>query len=504
MSKGKLLAICIVWLMIVGAGAAAWKFVINPKRVAEKEAEQERIIDETSGNSRYKHNIVFALDQFSGYAVLRSPRLKNQLAKSAIRLQLVDDGANYTDRLSGLQNGTTQMAAFTIDALVKASERLGSMPAVIIALIDETRGADAIVGSKQQFPDAKSLNSPDTRFVLVPDSPSETLTQIVISDFDFTQLTSDPLVRVESPAQVLERYRKSTPQTKEAYVLWEPYVSEVLKNENMHVLTDSSAFRGYIVDVIVVSRDYLLKNGPVVNEVLKAYLDANEQYATSRAQLIGDDSKQTGSPLSAQQIDKLVEGIRWKSNAENLAHFGLLPDAMGRQHVEDMISKITNILIKRKTIARDPTDGHPERLFNEQVLAQLQSEGLNVGSLQIEKIKLRALSDSEWNNLKQAGDFSVPNLVFAPGTARLTAFSRATLDRLIVRLVDWPRYYILVRGNASRAGNNPEANKRLAGQRAEAAAQYLVDKGIDRSRIHAIGADPSGETSVSFVLGEPQ
>ena len=47
------------------------------------------------------------------------------------------------------------------------------------------------------------------------------------------------------------------------------------------------------------------------------------------------------------------------------------------------------------------------------------------------------------------------------------------------------------------------ANKLLAEQRAAAAKAYLVEAGVDPNRIRAVGGEPSGRTSVSFVLGQP-
>jgi len=61
---------------------------------------------------------------------------------------------------------------------------------------------------------------------------------------------------------------------------------------------------------------------------------------------------------------------------------------------------------------------------------------------------------------------------------------------------------VLVRGNASLRGD-PEANKKLAQDRAKTAEKYLTDGGIDSSRVRAVGVEPSGRTAVTFLLGEP-
>ena len=399
------------------------------------------------------------------------------------------------------------MAAFTIDAFIKACAELNELPGVIVAMIDETRGADAIVASAADFPNVNSLNRPSTRFVLTADSPSETLARVVMSDFDLTELAPQPFDFTPSPEATVQRVRQDDNRANEVYVLWEPYVSEVLRDSAMHVVQDSAGFRGYIVDVLVVNREFLRLNEPVAREILACFLRASNSYRKDMPRLVLSDARETKSRLNAEQAAKLVKGIDWKSTLENYAHFGLLKDNKGREHIEDMIAKITNVLIETKGIQRDPADGQPAKLFNQKLLASLQEAGFHE-ALKAEPLTdlqtiLPQLTNEQWNQLKQAGDLRVSSLVFAAGTARLTNFSKAALDRVVATLRTWPQYYLLVRGNASSRGSNPDANRRLAKQRAEAAAAYLIQKGIHPSRVHAIGSDPSGTTTVSFVLGEP-
>ncbi|MEZ6117578.1 MAG: hypothetical protein R3C28_13530 [Pirellulaceae bacterium] len=64
-SKGKLLAICIVWLILFGCAAVAWRFM--GEESAERAKEQQ--LEQTSGTSQYEHFVDLALDAFSGYAI---------------------------------------------------------------------------------------------------------------------------------------------------------------------------------------------------------------------------------------------------------------------------------------------------------------------------------------------------------------------------------------------------------------------------------------------------
>ncbi len=504
MSKAKIFLVSMIWLVILSIGVFLYRLWYVPTVAQQQEQQQEQILEATSGNSNYKHRLKLGLDAFSGYAILRSDAMSQQLRSQQIKVDLVDDGADYGKRLEDLSSGALQMAAFPIDALLKASERTGSLPATIVALIDETRGADALVAYKAKYPNVDALNSADTKFVLVGDSPSETLVRMLMHDFRLDQVTASSFLRVGNEKEVMARYKKTTPQSTEVYVTWEPTVSQMLENEQLHVLVDSAAQSGTIVDALVVSRDYLIKNEPVVKSVLESYFrtlySINEQ--SRLVQLVMDDASQGGSSLTQQQAERLVDGIAWKNTQENLAHFGLRDAPV--THVEDMIDRIKRVLMETGGIAKDPTDGESSRLFNEQALRDLDAAGFHPG-VSPEEVRenpeLPALTQEQWSKLVPVGTAQVPPLIYARGTARLTPPSLAKLDDLVENLKSWPNYYVMVRGNASSVGD-AEANRQLAQQRAEAALDYLLSKGVAASRMLVMEGEISGQTSVTFVLGQ--
>lgn len=507
MSKGKLLALSVVWLLIFGAGAVAWKVIVAPARQQQQQQAQQQEIDQTSSASKYRHSIHFGLDSFSGYAVLRNAALRDQLADSRIKWELVDDNADYGARLQALAEGKLQMAVFTIDALVKASVTHPDLPAVIVAVVDETRGADAMLGYKSVFNSPEDLNHPETRFVVTADSPSETLARVVMSNFKLTNLAADPLVRLKSVEEVYQRYQNSKPETRELFVVWEPFVSRILDNPQLKVVVDSGSFRGYIVDVLVASRDFAAKQPELVRTVLESYFRAAHQLRSNPLALVLEDARENTSPLTEQQAARLVAGIAWKNTQDNYAHFGLLDDHPGVQHLEDMIANITQVLIKTGAISKDPTDGKPNRLFYDRALAELQKGNFHPGVtselVTDANAELPPLSDVDWQQLQPWGTLQVPPIVFARGTNRLTEQGEAELNALVETLHNWPRHYLLVRGNASRLGTDLEANRKLAMQRAEAVVKYLQDRGIAPARIRAVAGELQGEASVDFVLGQP-
>ncbi|MCY2975559.1 MAG: phosphate ABC transporter substrate-binding/OmpA family protein [Planctomycetota bacterium] len=504
MSISKIVLVAFVWLALLSVGVGVWKLFVQPEQQAReterKKEQDQQSLDATKGTSRYQYDLACGLDAFSGYAVLRSPDFRDQLARQGIRMEMVDDNADYAKRMDALESGEIQLAAFPVDALLKISAQRNRLPATIIAIIDETRGADGMLAYKQRYPDVDSLNSPDTRFVLVGDSPSETLTRVVMHDFDLSRLSKDPMQRVASADAIIQAYRKATPSTNEVFVTWEPFISQLLENDQLHVLVDSSKFTGYIVDAIVVSRDFLLKEQEVVEKILESYFRSMNAFRdpAQMKELVLADAKLTNTSLTSAQADRLLKGIQWKNTQENYAHFGLRAEKV--VHIEDILGRISSVLVSSGGIEKDPTDGQFSRLFFDRPLAKLQSTNFLPEEVIRQEQQLVELSESQWSTLVPVGTLSVPELVFARGTANLSEVSRTVLDELAEKLRSWPAYYLRVEGNASSSGNI-EANLSLAARRAEATVEYLKALGIPAARMKSVSGK-AGQSRVVFTLGE--
>jgi outer membrane protein OmpA-like peptidoglycan-associated protein len=118
-----------------------------------------------------------------------------------------------------------------------------------------------------------------------------------------------------------------------------------------------------------------------------------------------------------------------------------------------------------------------------------------------EESMLKELTDKQWGELVSIGTLSVPELVFSRGSSNLTERSQLILKELAERLQAWPQYYLMIRGNASNVGD-VEANKELAAKRALGALQYLESAGVPKQRMRTIPGDITGETRVTFGVGE--
>lgn len=518
-SKGILVA-AVLWIVIIGVLAVAAKYLILPYF-------NKNLMEETGSDSQYKHTLTLSADSFSGYAILRSPVMKKELKTLGIRLDIEDDHADYDARMKALARKNTQLAVFTIDSFIQAGEKLGNIPGTIVLVIDESRGADAIVAYKDAVSSIEDLNHPEAGMVLTPHSPSEFLARTVIAHFNLPLLPESWMIPADGSEEVYKAFRKADKTAKKAFVLWEPYVSKALKDGNAHIILDSSKLEGYIVDVLVAERTFLKDNPELVRDVVASYLKAAYAYAGSKdtmVSLVMDDAKETGGEsLDRETASRMVDRIQWKNTLENYSYFGI-SDAGGMKsalNLEDMIANIRDVLVKTGVLSGSFLEGQEHTLFYASVLADLKASnfhpakkvdvihGLGSGTGDLDNVRqapaLAALSDKEWEALKPVGSLKIPPIMFARGTARINIGSARDLDKLARQLASFPQYYLRVVGH-TRAEGDRDANMKLARERARAAYKHLVDAGVSPSRIQAEAAKPSGtdgdNQSVQFILVE--
>jgi outer membrane protein OmpA-like peptidoglycan-associated protein/ABC-type nitrate/sulfonate/bicarbonate transport system substrate-binding protein len=515
--KGVIVA-AVIWIVIAAGLAIAYKFIVRPSQ--ETELEQA-----TSSESKYKHTIGVAVDSFSGYCVIRSKEFERGLAASGVKLEVKDDGADYAKRAKALRDGDVQLATFTIDSYITSSATLGDFPATVVMVIDETRGADAIVTRSDEVKSIQDLDHPDARLVLTPNSPSEFLARVVLAHFNLPSLPKDWKIDADGAEDAYRKLGAGSTSERRAYVLWEPFVSRAVE-EGATVLLDSSKLRGYIVDVLVARREFLRDNPDLVAEFVGTYM--RTAYSLSRrtggmAKVVREDAERLGEKLNEKQADQLVNGIHWKNTLENYAHFGLLPsaDAGAATHLEDMIARIVDVLVQTGALGADPLEGKASRIFYDGTLAKLKSDGFHparkISILQgvddgakmdavAVDAELKKLTDEEWNKLVPVGELRVKAISFARGTSRLHVGSRRHLTEVAKMLKAWPTYYLEVVGHARKEGD-PEANRRLAEGRAKAAKDFFIEQGLSANRVRARSAPLTkaggSAQSVSFVVGQP-
>ncbi|HNT33985.1 MAG TPA: hypothetical protein PKH07_03200, partial [bacterium] len=199
--KGCLIA-AVLWIVILGALAVAARYYILPYFKGQLE-------DQTGSRVRYGKEIALGLDSFSGYCILRSEEMQNDLISQGIRLNICDDQADVMGRMKAFQEGRLHMAVFTVDSFLTTGASLKDYPATIVMIIDETKGADAIVSYQQAVPTLDALDAPDARIVLTPQSPSEFLARTVIAHFNLPKLPQQWFESAQGAEDVYQKFLKA-------------------------------------------------------------------------------------------------------------------------------------------------------------------------------------------------------------------------------------------------------------------------------------------------------
>jgi outer membrane protein OmpA-like peptidoglycan-associated protein len=502
------------WIVIIVFGAVIWRFVVDPMR-------KGNLVEDTSAPTTYRAEVIAVADNYSGYGILRSDFMRNTLRTEGIKWTVRLDNANYLERLKLLEEGKIQFAPFTYAEYIKAGFKAGGeYPATQFLDIAASVGADKVIAWKQGVPDVQALNDPEARFVLTPDSPSQTMGEITVAQYALDAMSDDYIVPADGAQDVYNQFMRADRTLKRAYILWEPYASMALQDPGAHELWSSGSCDGCIADGLYASRKFVKDHSDIVKAVTAAHLRAVYHYTQEEdgfVQLVIADAKQIGIELDRLQAERIVAGVRWVNTQENYAAFGLVPTT-GRtieQRIEWMVDRV---LMPVGALSQNPVVGKINTLYYPGTLQALQAENFHpakrvdviagAGPATVETSRIAAvlppLSDEAWRKLRTVGEKKVPAVEFRRGSSEISPFSQSDLDLLAQDLGVLASYYLRIRGNAM-SGGNAEANQRLSKARADAVQAYLMAKGVSQDRLKAEAAppgNPGGQAAVTFELLE--
>lgn len=112
-----------------------------------------------------------------------------------------------------------------------------------------------------------------------------------------------------------------------------------------------------------------------------------------------------------------------------------------------------------------------------------QSDNVNISDSSAYQVIDRPV---ELEPLKVGQKIVVRNIFFASGKSDLQPESKAELDKLVTLMTNFPLLILEIAGHTDAAGSD-ELNQRLSEQRAQSVANYLIEHGIDKSRVRTIG-----------------
>jgi len=88
--------------------------------------------------------------------------------------------------------------------------------------------------------------------------------------------------------------------------------------------------------------------------------------------------------------------------------------------------------------------------------------------------------------VKQVMRQALEGVFFETSSARIKTESYPVLDNVVTVMNDNPSFQLLISGHTDSRGDD-EMNRSLSQKRADSVRQYLINKGVDRSRMRAVG-----------------
>ena len=453
----------------------------------------------TSDAKDVKGKITIAYDDWIGYYPLISSRMKKFARSEGYILDGVNDGADYPARMQALKEGKYDFAVVTVDSYILNAVPV-DFPGTIIAVLDESKGDDAMVAYTNLVKNLDSFQDGFNGSIgYTSGSPSEHLLKALPVHFNVPGLKNLP-----------ERQRVKTKDSQEALgllrdkkvrvaVLWEPNVSKALQIPGVGRIIGTESMSKVIVDILVVNREFASKYPERVDFLLRTYFRTLKFYTDEQEELKKDIH--TELKLTDDSIQKMLDGVAWVNLSENChSWFGLSgPGQVAEQGLVDTIDSTVSILVESGDFKSNPLpDKDPYRIMNSQFIQEIYKNGIQNGFAALVSPggtnataalahSFKPLSDAQWDKLHAVGSIRVEPIVFQTGLANLDVEQKEKLDTAMERLKHYPSFRILVGGHTSLSGD-PDANKNLSQQRAEAVARYLtVTYSLDENRIKSVG-----------------
>ena len=439
------------------------------------------------------HTVKWAGDSYAGYAFIKSKEMRKRLARKGIVLDFTDDGAAYADRLKKLNDSEYDFIVLPISSYMEHGYRY-KYPGVITGAISESRGADAILAFKDfPFTKVNDLNDSEIKIVVTPDSPSEDLVNLTITNFDLDELQGrQDWMNEASGSEAVYKEAKADQNDpakgKNLYTMWEPDVSNAIDNLGMKKIWGSDNFRNYIVDVFVFSRKYVNNKEEEVREILRTYFEVVDYYMARKEEMF--DELRSVTRAKRTMVPSFMDNIKWYNLQEN-AHlmFGIqVATSAGSYSDEGLVKTIYAWNDVNRLMKKDIEVDNPYEILNKTFIEGLVSTAVTPVGTKFENVKdFEALGKDQWEKLQESGTMRVENITFKSGIGRLDNDSEGTVDNVAQKLShNYPDYRVLIAGHTGYG--DAGANLKLSQERADIVRQQLIAVyNIDEDRILAKG-----------------
>ncbi|MBF0431624.1 MAG: OmpA family protein, partial [Fibrobacteria bacterium] len=453
----------------------------------------EQIQRSTSDAKHPTRKIKIGGDGYFGYWFLTSPEMRIQSPREGFTVDFTDDGGMYAERLEKFNKKEYDIIVLPINSYLQHGAKY-KFPGVIVAGICESKGADAIVGFADVLPtdNINELDNAGLKIVYTGGSPSSFLLDLMISDFGLENLrnSKDWRREVGGSVDVFKQAKKAVKDRKQgdAFVLWEPQVSQAIENLGLKYLWGSDKFAGYIIDVMVVHRKFVEKHPDLTLKFLKTYFRTMDTYAGEKEKMVKEMSKSMS--LKKSVVKNIIGRIDWFDLHENCNQLFGIQTNVSLPAYDKLISSIIQCgtVMERAGIFNTRKLADPYLIVYSEFLSKLiKSDIRKLGVNRGAEGRFAELNENQWSQLKEVGTMRIEPISFQQGTNYLDETGKDVVDNVATLLINnYPGYRIAVRGHTGPG--DLDANKQLSVERAEMVAQRLIAvHGMQSARLKSEG-----------------
>jgi OmpA-OmpF porin, OOP family len=470
-------AVPILLTLAVGGGYAVWR---------TQSGHSSNPIEGLTKLSNSPDRMTIVGTDFSGHSTFRNAAFLELLKKAGANLNYQVASDEQSAEL--VNQGRADLELTTLDQFLQHQTQ-----GKIVALIDHSMGADAVVLNTKRYPGLKSIldlsqlmqqarsQGQQLDIALPKNTPSEYLVMLLGAEFDGFKLSDFNIKNTPNTAEDWKLLHDPS-QNLAVTVLREPDVTHA-RQQGYSVALSSQDVPEEIVDVLVASNRLIQSHPERITKLLEVYyrrVDADARDASSLKHQIAEESK-----LSPADAVAVMQGIQFYNALE-------ANDWLKNSKLEKRIGSTAAILTLAGKIDRAPQA--PKDLFgagfvdtaanNTKALIRLVRASNPKLADRLAGKQITSKPKPTVSQLKSApilGDLKLQwDVKFDEDSTHLTGGGKRTLNRIAQEIsteFNPQTVAVEVIGHTSKTGSASD-NRTLSQQRAQVVVDYLRSLGL--------------------------
>jgi outer membrane protein OmpA-like peptidoglycan-associated protein/ABC-type nitrate/sulfonate/bicarbonate transport system substrate-binding protein len=396
-----------------------------------------------------------------------------------LEISFVDDPATKN---RGLQSGDLDFVWQTVDELPigLGGYQQAHVDLRVFLQLDWSRGGDACVAAPDIHTAEDILGKTSAMMMF---SPDHTLFEFMITNSALTLAQIDQVRKDSkfSPDDITFGRTLFAEGKAQVACLWEPDVSLALASRaGAHRLFSTQQATELIADILVTRKELLDTRADIAQKLMRVWfagIDRGDSDRAAAAREIMDASPRFKDELGYERTLSSLEWVRWSTLADNVRFFGL--DG-GLPAFDRAYNQADSIWIN-----------YPEAAIGSRFVPAMLRDDQIVRKIWDERGRPVASHTDDYDpSVASQGSalFTKPiSINFSTGSSLLDTSAIATINREILPQAEMAGgMYLRVEGNTDNVGD-AVMNQMLSERRAHSIVDYLVLRGVTRSRLLARG-----------------